>query len=58
MNQFKDHPDRRLTVREVCGEIEDAVLDVPKLSFDDIVHIISTTCHVPRGAFLNIILNR
>jgi len=40
-NQFKDHPDRRLTVREVCGEIEDAVLDVPKLSFDDIVKYVA-----------------
>ena len=36
-NQFKDHPDRRLTAREVSGEINDAAIDAPNISFEDIV---------------------
>jgi hypothetical protein len=40
-NQFKEHPERRLTAREVCDEIQDAVLDIPKLSFEDIVKLVA-----------------
>jgi hypothetical protein len=40
-NQFKDQPERRLTAREVSCEINDAAIDAPNISFEDIVKYVA-----------------